>query len=220
MTPKLILFLTIGTILMGVPICVIAKRYEMHFWKACIATILLTAIGATGTFLMYYIENGIFGGLSFYGAVFLVPIVFALIAWILRVPYGKIMDFCAIGECIMLALMKVHCILGGCCIGRVLYTTEDGTPVLFPSREIELIVALVLFVVLLCWALKKKHLGFLYAWYLILYGGTRFVLNIFRQAWVTKDMWLPYGNIWSLVAIAVGAAWLCVKQKMQKKRNE
>jgi len=209
-------FLAIGTILMGVPICFVAKKYGIRIWKACIATILLTVSGTAGTMLMYYIENGGIGGLSFYGAVFLVPVVFIFISLLLRIPYGEIMDLCAVGECIMLALMKVHCILGGCCIGRVLYTADDGTAVRFPSREVELVVALILFAVLLRWALKKKHSGQLYAWYLLLYGSTRFVLNIFREAWVVKTTLLPIGNIWSLIAIAIGTLWLAMVRKRAK----
>lgn len=220
MTPKLLFFLAIGTVLMGVPICFAAKKIGVHSWKACIATVLLTVSGAAGTFLMYYIENGKIGGLSFYGAVFLVPVVFAIISPILRVPYGKITDLCAIGECLMLALMKVHCVLGGCCLGRVLYTTADGTCVRFPSREVEMIVALILFAVLLCWTLKKRHCGQLYARYLILYGITRFVLNIFREAWVTKEMLLPFGNIWSLVAMGIGVVWLYIVGKRRESNTE
>ena len=219
MTPKLLIFLAIGTILMGVPIAITAKKYEIRLWKACFFTILLTVFGTLGTFLMYYIENGVFGGLSFYGAVFLIPIAFAAVSLILRIPYGKIMDLCAIGECIMLALMKVHCMIGGCCRGRVLFTSAEGKAILFPSREAELIVALMLFAILFSWALKKKNFGQLHAWYFLLYGITRFILNIFREAWVTKEMFLPIGNIWSIVAIIIGCVWLLLFQKSQQKKN-
>ena len=208
MTPNLLLFLAIGTILMGIPIVLVAKRHKVPVWKGGLVTFLLTIVGTLGTFLMFYIENCAWGGLSFYGAVFFVPIAFGAASLILRISYAKVMDMCAIGECIMLALMKVHCILSGCCIGRVLFHTADGVPVLFPSREVELITALVLFVLLFYWGIKGKHCGRIYAYYLLLYGSSRFVLNIFREAWTTSEMILPYGNIWSLVAIVLGLAWL------------
>ena len=213
MPTKLLIFLAAGTLLMGIPIVFVARKYGIGIWKSLVATILLTVSGTAGTYLMYYAENGIWGGLSFFGAVFLVPIVFIAVSFILRVPYGKVMDLCAVGECIMLALMKVHCMLGGCCAGRVLFVTDEGMEVIFPSRTAELIVALILFVILLLWALKGKRCGQLYAWYLLLYGSTRFVLNIFREAWVTKEMFLPIGNIWSLVAIVIGFIWLIVHAK-------
>ena len=57
-------------------------------------------------------------------------------------------------------------------------------------------------------ALNKKNRGTIYPWYLIIYGGVRFVLNIFREEWVTTEMIMPFGNIWSLVSIAIGVLWL------------
>lgn len=210
MTVRLIIFLAIGTIAMSIPILMVSRKYQINVWKGIAVTLLLTVSGTAGTFLMYYLENGRFGGLSFYGAVFLVPVVFLAVAPLLRIPYRKAMDLCAVGECIMLALMKVHCMLGGCCVGRVLYVTAAGESICFPSRTIELITALVIFAVLLRWVLTDKKISLLYPWYLVVYGCTRFVLNIFREAWVTKEMLLPFGNIWSLVAIVVGLIWLFV----------
>ena len=202
-------FLLIGTVAMSIPILLLCKPYKIAWWKGIILTILLTIVGALGTYLMFYIENGYTGGISFYGAVFLVPVGFSIIALILRIPYGRIMDLCAVGECIMLALMKVNCMLGGCCGGRILFLTAAGNEIRFPSRLLELIVALFIFAILLRWAWKQQRTGELYAWYLCIYGATRFVLNIFREEWVTRQMLLPYGNIWSLVAVAIGVLWLC-----------
>ena len=219
MSPTLLIFLTIGTVLMGIPIAFVAKRYQLSVVKALIATVLLTVTGTLGTKILYFIENLKLDGLSFYGAVFLVPIVFALIARILRMPYGKLTDLCAVGECIMLALMKVSCFLSGCCRGMVLYVTEAGEEVRFPSALVEIVVALILFAILLTWALKKKRQGQLYAWYLLLYGCVRFVLNLFRDVWNNLTLPLPYGNIWSLVAIVAGAIWLAILVKKEKQQT-
>ena len=218
MPPQLWIFLIIGTVLMGVPIGFAAKKYEIPLWRGVIATALLTVTGTLGTLIMYALENGKWGGISFYGAVFLVPVVFLAVAPMLRIPYRELTDLCAIGECIMLALMKVHCLINTCCRGRILFTTAEGTAVRFPSREAELVLGLIIFTILLCWALKGKNRGELYAWYLLIYGCCRFVLNIFRQAWVDKVMLLPFGNIWSIVAVAAGLIWLLVLRR-QKTRG-
>lgn len=204
---------------MGIPLLLMAARYEVARWKAVLVTFMLTISGTAGTFLMYCVENQRFGGLSFYGAVFLVPIVFFVISPILRIPYGKVMDLCAVGECIMLALMKVHCIMGNCCLGRILFTLSDGTMIRFPSRLAEMAVAIILFVVLLQWGMQGRNRRELYIWYLILYGCTRFVLNIFREAWVTKVMLLPFGNIWSLLALLSGTVLLIAVRKRNTEGN-
>ncbi|MBQ8611075.1 MAG: prolipoprotein diacylglyceryl transferase [Oscillospiraceae bacterium] len=213
MTLKLCVFLAIGTVLMGMPIRIAAREKEISAWKAFCVTVLLTVTGTAGTFLMYFIENGLFGGLSFYGAVFLVPVVFVGVALLVKVPYGEVMDLCAVGECIMLALMKIHCKISGCCEGRPLFVSQTGEPVRFPSQIVELVAALLLFTLLQYWCLKGERRNELYGWYLLLYGSSRFVLNIMREAWVTKQMLLPFGNIWSIVAVVVGIAWLCLVKK-------
>lgn len=208
MNEKLLVFLLIGTIAMGTPLLKMANNYGISKGKILILTLMLTIMGTAGTFLMYYVENRYWGGLSFYGAVFLVPVMFLAVAPILQIPYSSAMDFCAVGECVMLALMKIHCIIGGCCQGRVLFKIPSGELIRFPSRIVEMSVAIVLFAVLFQWSQKGNKHGVLYSWYMLLYGCTRFGLNILREAWVEKNMILPFGNIWSLVAIVVGGIWL------------
>lgn len=213
MTIELMIFLIIGTAAMGIPILLVSKRYDIAWWKSIALTILLTISGTCGTVLMFFVENHSFGGRSFFGAVFFVPVLFILISRVLRISYTDAVDLCAVGECIMLALMKIHCMMGGCCVGRILYTTASGTALLFPSRSAELLSALVIFTVLLRWALNQKHRGALYPLYLIIYGSVRFILNCFRQEWVTTSMWIPFGNIWAMVAIIVGLIWLKKQRK-------
>ena len=217
MTLKLVAFLAVGTVLMGVPIIRVAKEYDLRTEKALALTILLTITGTLGTYLMYYAENGNWGGLSFFGAVFLVPIVFLAVSFILQVPYGEAMDLCAIGECIMLALMKIHCMLGGCCKGRLLFVTQSGTEIIFPSRPIELVVALILFYLLYRWAISRKRTSELYAWYLLLYGGTRFVLNFLRADTKTIFFGMAVGGIWALCAVVIGATCLLTRNRFRRK---
>lgn len=204
------IFLLVGTIAMFFPIWHIGKKRGLTLWKNVLISILLTISGTVGTLIMYFVETGGFGGISFFGAVFLVPIMFMLIAPLLKVPYREVMDQCAVGECIMLALMKIHCILGGCCKGRILFTKADYTVIRFPSREVEMAVALLIFAVLFYWFIKGKKQGQLYPWYLVIYGVLRFGLNLLREH--PKDMKfpLPNGNIWSIVAIVIGVVWLLI----------
>ena len=215
----LTIFLAVGTVFMSVPILIVSKRNGIRLWKGAVAAVLLTVVGTIGTLLMYYVENGRIGGVSFYGAVFLVPVVFALIALVLRVPYGEMLDLCAVGECVMLALMKVRCLMGSCCIGRVLYTTQNG-PIRFPSREVEMAVAIVIFIVLMRWVKKGLHKGELYTWYLLLYGSTRFVLNFLRAEWQEWTGRIPMGTIWSVCAVLIGLAALFISKKKLDRKNE
>ncbi len=127
------------------------------------------------------------------------------------------MDLCAPAECVMLSIMKAKCVVDGCCAGRVLFMSEAGELVRFPSQLVELIVAY-----LLCWMLvtmsyRKAFRGIVYPWYLILYGATRFVLNFFRDEWAQYDGgMIPLGTVWSVCAVAIGLAWIAIEKKRRK----
>lgn len=201
---KLLLFLLIGTALMFLPIAYISKKNSYPLWKAVIISVLLTIIGTLGTYIMFFIENGSFGGISFFGAVFFVPIVFALLPFIFRIPYTTLMDMCALGECLMLVIMKIHCIISGCCKGRMCGSFR------FPSRAVEMAAAIVIFTILFIWYKRGKRHGLLYAYYLAIYGVIRFLLNFMRDIPIVDEMPLPFGNIWSIVSIIIGTVWILI----------
>lgn len=205
---------------MLLPILLQAKWKRIPLWKCFPLAIFLTIAGTLGTYLLFFIENHWIGGTSFFGAVFLVPLLFVIVAKLLRLQYGVAMDLCAPAECAMLVIMKIQCVISGCCEGRTLYLFGDMNAFVFPSQIAELLNALIIMIVLLWMSRSNRIQNVTYPWYMIIYGCSRFVLNIFRQEWITTDMFLPYGNIWSLVAITVGVLWLLVARKIAIVKNK
>ncbi len=198
-------FLALGMLAMLVCMLYTNKSYGIKIWKIAVSAVLLTMIGYLGAKLMYFVEAGKWDGRSFYGAVFLTPILIFPVAKILRIPYGALMDLCAPAECIMLALLKVKCKIDGCCFGRIIELGDVSFQ--FPSQIVELLTALVLMVILIM-IIKRGHWrGSVFAWYVFLYGATRLVLNFFRETkpWIGS---LPAGSFWSLIAIVLGALYL------------
>jgi prolipoprotein diacylglyceryltransferase len=216
---KFIIFLAVGTAAMLIPLILYGRQKQIKLWKSVAVAIMLTVTGTIGTYVMGLIENQFrFGSRSFYGAVFLIPPVFLLIYRALQIPYGKLMDMSAPSVCIMLVLMKVLCCLEGCCEGRVMVTLDSSEVVRFPSQIVELIVALILFAVLLKMAYKDKYYGYVYPWYMLIYGAVRFIMN-FLRANTKPFVWiLPAGHFWSLIAITVGGLWIILMRK-RKARN-
>lgn len=208
MNVKTIIVLLIGTAVMLLPILFLMRRYQIALWKGVPVSFILTVTGTSGTYIWFFVECSWFGGRSYYGAVFLVPIGFWYVAKLVRVPYGDLMDLCAPAECVMLAIMKYQCLVDGCCGGMILRVLEDGSEVLFPSQIIEMINALLVMAILMYIAIGNKYRGKIYAWYLIIYGVTRFVLNWFREGNEPLLLALPAGNLWSLLAIGLGVLWL------------
>lgn len=214
-----IIVLAIGTGVMLLPILILMKRYNTDLKKSVPVAVILTVTGTLATYIWFLIENLWFGGRSFYGAVFLVPIAFIYVAKWLHIPHGDLMDFCAPAECVMLAIMKYQCLKDGCCGGRVLYTSAEGIEVIFPSQIVELGNALLVFLILMVLAWNKNNRGKIFAWYMIIYGASRFVLNFFRAETESYAFGLPAGNFWSVVAIVTGILWLRhIKRILRKKQ--
>lgn len=188
-------------------------------WKIPVLMVILTFAGVLGTLLLAYIENGVFGGTSFYGAVLFVPVLM-LPALALRVKYGTLMDICAGAECAMLAIMKIDCWLDGCCFGKQVEFL--GFDFQFPSAIAEMInsICLAIFLVLV---FRRFRPGSQYPLYMLTYGATRFLLNLLR--YVAPDQYIlgiPQGLFWSLISMTTGAAWLAwiYKDKLQKTKKK
>lgn len=202
---------------MLIPMAIMSKGYNIRTWKMIPASLLLTVAGTTGTYIWYFIENyGI--GRSFYGAVFMVPMFFPFIAMLLREKYLDLLDLCAPAVCVMLALMKVQCLIDGCCSGIVLLTTAEGVPVRFPSQMVELVNALLIFAALVYLATRKNNRGKIYPLYMLIYGTSRFALNYFRAGITPFMLGMSAGHFWSVCSILVGSAWLFAMSRMTAKK--
>ena len=215
MTIKTIIVLLIGTGAMLLPILLLSWRYGIKLWKGIPISFILTVTGTLGTYVWFFVENFWFGGRSFYGAVFLVPLAFLYVARLFHVEWGELLDLCAPAECVMLAIMKYQCLVDNCCRGRELFVGASESMV-FPSQAVEMANALMLFMLLVILAFFSKNRGTIYPWYLISYGISRFILNFFREEWALYDGGIPpLGTVWSVVAVIVGIAWLHNSRKKQ-----
>lgn len=206
----LILFLGAGTLAMMIQMFLRYKQYNISAWKLPFINVFLTVAGTLGTLLMFFLENGFFGGRSFFGAIFLAPLLMLPVGLAFHVPFGTLMDLCAPAECAMLAIMKVDCILQECCGGKVLFTTEAGKEIRFPSQIVEAVLVAAIMLILMRLEKNKNNRGKIYPFYLILYGGTRFIVNWFRANNSSFVWGLPAGNFWGLCAIAIGCVWFMI----------
>lgn len=216
---KTIVVLFLGTCAMMIPIMILMKRYKVCMIKGIPVAFILTITGTIGTYIWYFVESSWFGARSFYGAVFIVPLAFTYVAKWMHIPYGALMDFCAPAECVMLAIMKYQCFIDGCCAGKTLYWIAADGSVVFPSQIVELVNALLVMAILMKLAFSEKNRGKIYGWYLVIYGGTRFVLNLFREDTRALLLGLPAGNLWSLLAVFVGILWLTDRKVAIVKNN-
>ena len=131
---------------------------------------------------------------------------------ILKVRPLDTLDLCAPSVCAMSVLMKINCYISDCCIGRVMYVTQHGKEVRFPSQISECVASFLILLVLMFLIAKRKQRGHIYFLYMIIYGVVRFALNFLRD---TKPfIWvLPAGNFWAIVSVALAVIILFVMKR-------
>ncbi len=202
-------------IILAVIACMICLGglYGIEKKKSFVTAVCLLITGMFGMFIMCFIESGNFYGGSFFGAVFIVPLCMYPLAKALKIEYGDIMDMCAPTGCVVLSILKFKCHLEGCCFGRLFMTNSWAFR--FPSQIVECVVALVLAAVMLLIMVKGKHRTMLYPMLMVLYGITRFGLNLLREVpgWLGP---IPAGNVWSLLCIIIGCIVLIVNKKKKE----
>ncbi len=185
-------------------------RFGISFLKTVIIFVLVAVIGVLGTYVLFFLETGRWGGMSFFGAVFVIPLVMLVLSSIFRQSLGTLTDFVAPCGLLMFAVLKLDCAITGCCYGRILWHKDNLEPVFFPSPIVEMITTLLLIGALLWAEHKGKTQGALYPISLIFYGALRFVLNFFRAPENPFFLGMQKGNIWSLLAMILGGVWLLV----------
>lgn len=195
------------------------KRYHIAVWKAIVIMVLVSGFGVASTQLLYFIENGEWGGMSFFGAVLFLPLLMTPTALLMHVSVQDMTDFIAPPGLLMFAVMKTNCIFSGCCGGRVLGVSADGNPMVFPSPLVEAITTVCLIAVLLYFEHRSKTRGTLYPISMISYGSLRFVLNWLREPGEALLLGMQKGTVWSVLTVVIGVLWLMIRQNQELDRQ-
>lgn len=210
-------FLYAGMAAMFLVMWVCARVYNIAVWKTAAIAVFLMPAGYYGAKLMFCIESGYWSGRSLYGAIFLVPVVMFPVAKLLKLRYGELMDVCSPAGCVMFAILKVKCVIDGCCAGRLI--TIGGNQFVFPSQKVECAVFLIIMVVVMLMVFSKKYHTLVYPWFMVIYGISRFFLNLLRETtpWIGP---LPAGNFWSLVSVAIGLIVIIAINKRENRKDK
>ena len=165
-----------------------------------------------------FLNHGIFelivqGGYTWYGAQLGGMLTLVLYAYFQNVPLKGLADATVLPVCLMMAIVRIGCFVGGCCYGNastlpwaVSYSFSHPMHgmLLHPVQLYEALLWLLMLAVL--WFFKKKHSmfdGFLALLYLTLYGAGRFMLEYVRSdsttfhayAGLTINQWLSLGFV-------------------------
>lgn len=186
------------------------KVYNLPLLKTILIILIWAVSGVLSTFVLYFIESGEWGGRSYFGSIFFIPIIFSLFSKVFKLPFLDIIDYLSLPTILMFAIMKADCAMAGCCSGRMLWYSNDGKVVCFPSPIVEALSTLLLIAVLLYFEHIGKTKRHLYSICLIAFGILRFVLNFFRSSEEHWSSGFPKGNVWALISIVYGIMWIFI----------
>ena len=201
--------LMIGIGAVGMLVCTIKRkeRFRLNVLQCLVFTLLLTACGIAGAKLLFYLESGMksWGGVSFFGSVFLIPLVMPIIGLLFRLKLWETVDVCAPCVAIMVAFIRVGCWIGGCCGGWVMYIGDIYFA--WPTQIMECIGDLLIAFWLVRVENREKWQGLLYPLLMISYSIMRFLLEFLRY---TPEKWLNlgHGQWFSMAAILISVAWI------------
>ena len=160
--------------------------------------------------------EGVSGGMSLYGGLFFLPILFILVAWLTNRDIVEACDVFTVPNIVTVFCARMNCLFSGCCLGTIIPGTTDWR---WPTREIELILYIILYIVLRQKTGKSKYKGKLYPIYMITYGTFRFCIEWFRENDSVVNIF-HISHIWSLLSVAIGVAAIIIINKKQNEKNK
>ncbi len=211
----LILLLLIGTIFTFAWLMRYRNRLNANTMTTIMISIFHTLCGVLSVTVFAFIESGFdinsFGNMSIFGAVFLMPILYFILAKILRTKASEVFDICTICMVFTLMLSRINCIITGCCKGILFF----GTTYRWPTREMEIIFYLT-FMIFIVKRLKKNGThGTIYPLYMISYGIFRFITEGVRLYEINSI--LHIAHIWGIISVLIGVSIYIEIEKVSNK---
>ncbi|MBP1587329.1 MAG: prolipoprotein diacylglyceryl transferase [Clostridia bacterium] len=212
----------LGYVVMVVLMMLPARRriYSISKIKAFLFATAVLVVGILGCKLLYTIENFdivlrdgfTFGGFSFYGAAFLVPLIMPLFGLLLKMNVFDTLDNSAVNVLGMLGTIRIGCMLNGCCGGTSFHINHFTLT--WPTQLLEAVFdfGILAWLLVLETRSDRYYRGGLYPRFMISYGIIRFIIEFMRDT--PKDwLWLSHGQWFAIVGIAVGIGLLIIVKR-------
>ena len=220
MNKGIIIYLVAIFIVSYIVFLLVNKKYKFNKLFLALYSLLLTLFGALSTMILAYIEMGKFGGTSYFGAVFLLPVFLLMFSYLFKLKKTSyLFDLMSLMGSATLVIMKIRCFIEGCCAGRILFYFKDSSPFIFPSQIAEGVNGLIILAILLVLIFKNKYKGKLYFIFMLIYGITRFILSFFRY-YKPVFLNLAMGHIWSICSIVIAAYVLYCYKELENKEKK
>ena len=181
----------------------------------CFLFCLYSLIGAIG---LAAIEDIILGRTPSFGATYLsgvyliTPFFLFGTAKLFKWKSSAIFDLYTVYAIPAMFLMRCNCLIAGCCIGRPFFSTG----LRWPTREMELIFYVIMFVIILRRE-KQAREGTAFPLLMICYGLFRFVIEWVRESDITSL--IHPAHVWALLTAVIGAAFYFELNRKRGKKH-
>lgn len=200
---SLIILLTAASIFTFLWLYQQRERLGMKLYAVFIVTILHVLYGVTTVRLFAALE-GTPGGMSLFGAVFLMPVAYYVGARITKRPAAEVFDILTICMVFTLMCARVNCLISGCCLGQRIFS---HTEIRWPTRETELVFYIIFLLAAIPKVRQRKTNGTIYPIYMVAYGAFRAVNECFRQSTTFSGIF-HLSHLWAILTFCLGLSIL------------
>ena len=216
-------FWLLGAIAVLVIGYVVGKKRGFDFAKSVLYIVCAIILG----YLLLWATSWVFGGgevngLNFVRIVTYLPVPVWILTRLFKDDFGAVTDFIAPLVAIFHGVTHIGCIFPGCCHGYPsewgIFSNEAGV-VCFPNQPMEAFSSIFIGIVLLYMLIKGYQRGKIYAWYLVLFGGTRFGWEFLRD---NDKIWFGISELafHALTSFLIGIIALAVLKRVTKGSSE
>lgn len=212
-----------GVIALVVLLCRYQEQFRFGTKKDCICFALTgTVVGFVGAKTLYILENlgsseSVFslGGISTFGAIWLVPLLMPLFGKRFGFKPSQTLDVCAPCVSLMLAFMRTGCFFHGCCGG---YSISIGERVITPPVQLmEVAWNIGLTAWFICNINGKEKKGMKYPLFMTGYSFFRFFHEFLRDT--DKGGMFSMGQWWAIVTMFFGISILLTQISVRDRAN-
>lgn len=151
---------------------------------------------------------------GYFPIIYFTPVALFLIGVILRVSPFRLLDFAAAADCLLLIIVKISCFCDGCCYGIEMasspFYNQKNERYELPIQLIEIACAVIMFVILRIVRKKIKRPGVLFPLFILMYCGSRFVSEFWRDDYPGVLGNLNGNHIMCIIGFAVGIVEMLV----------
>ena len=214
----LIIVLSIATILSFLWLVIFNReRLKAKWWELLIVSILHTLIGVGAVKLFAILENGgdfSFKGMSLFGGLFFMPLVYFIYAKIKKLPVLEVFDVFVFSLAITYACSRFNCLHDGCCYGKFIDSTNTMR---YPTRELEIVFHSLSAIGAAIFVIKNMCKENVFFIYLGGYGVFRFIIEFMRHS--DSNSVFHIAHLWSTLSVIVVITILIIRAYLAKSKK-